>query len=94
MKIPETHFVSGHRIQPSFPDGLERAVFAWAASGVPRRASGSSQASMPPRLATPAVMLPSPATSRYAPVWPDMPRPSWCCSIPSASPTRNCCACS
>ena len=28
MQIPETHFVSGHRIQPPFPDGLERAMFA------------------------------------------------------------------
>ena len=25
--VPETHFVSGHRIQPAFPDGLEEAVF-------------------------------------------------------------------
>jgi peptide-methionine (S)-S-oxide reductase len=28
MKVPETHFVSGHRIQPPFPAGLERALFA------------------------------------------------------------------
>ena len=28
MKAPETHFVSGHRIQPPFPEGLERAAFA------------------------------------------------------------------
>jgi peptide-methionine (S)-S-oxide reductase len=27
MDIPETHFVNGHRIQPPFPEGLERAVF-------------------------------------------------------------------
>ncbi len=27
MQIPETHFVNGHRIQPPFPPGLERAVF-------------------------------------------------------------------
>jgi peptide-methionine (S)-S-oxide reductase len=27
MKVPETHFVNGHRIQPPFPEGLERAVF-------------------------------------------------------------------
>jgi peptide-methionine (S)-S-oxide reductase len=27
MQVPETHFVNGHRIQPPFPDGLERAVF-------------------------------------------------------------------
>ena len=28
MKVPETHFVSGHRIQPPYPEGLERAAFA------------------------------------------------------------------
>ena len=27
MKVPDTHFVNGHRIQPPFPEGLERAVF-------------------------------------------------------------------
>jgi peptide-methionine (S)-S-oxide reductase len=27
MNLPETHFVNGHRIQPPFPEGLERAVF-------------------------------------------------------------------
>ncbi len=28
MQKPETHFVNGHRIQPPFPAGLERALFA------------------------------------------------------------------
>lgn len=28
MKIPQTHFVNGHRLQPPFPEGLERALFA------------------------------------------------------------------
>ena len=28
MQVPETHFVNGHRIQPPFPEGLERALFA------------------------------------------------------------------
>jgi peptide-methionine (S)-S-oxide reductase len=27
MKVPAAHFVSGHRLEPPFPDGLERAVF-------------------------------------------------------------------
>jgi peptide-methionine (S)-S-oxide reductase len=27
MQVPEIHFVNGHRIQPPFPAGLERAVF-------------------------------------------------------------------
>lgn len=27
MDIPETHFVNGHRLQPPFPQGMERAVF-------------------------------------------------------------------
>ena len=28
MQIPETHFVNGRRIQPPFPEGLQRALFA------------------------------------------------------------------
>jgi peptide-methionine (S)-S-oxide reductase len=28
MQVPETHFVNGHRIQPPFPDGMQRALFA------------------------------------------------------------------
>jgi peptide-methionine (S)-S-oxide reductase len=28
MQLAETHFVNGHRIQPPFPAGLERALFA------------------------------------------------------------------
>jgi peptide-methionine (S)-S-oxide reductase len=28
LRIPETHFVSGHRIVPPFPAGLKEAVFA------------------------------------------------------------------
>ncbi len=27
MPVPEEHFISGHRIVPPFPEGLERAVF-------------------------------------------------------------------
>jgi peptide-methionine (S)-S-oxide reductase len=27
MAVPEHHFVSGHRLEPPFPDGMERAVF-------------------------------------------------------------------
>jgi peptide-methionine (S)-S-oxide reductase len=27
MPVPERHFVNGHRLDPPFPDGLERAVF-------------------------------------------------------------------
>jgi peptide-methionine (S)-S-oxide reductase len=27
MPVPERHFVNGHRLEPPFPDGLERAVF-------------------------------------------------------------------
>src|ERR1051325_4021915 len=27
MRVPETHFVSGHRIVPPFPDGMQRALF-------------------------------------------------------------------
>ena len=28
LKVPETHFVNGHRIAPPFPAGLQEAVFA------------------------------------------------------------------
>lgn len=28
MQVPETHFVNGRRIQPPFPEGLQRALFA------------------------------------------------------------------
>ena len=28
MPVPETHFVNGRRIEPPFPQGLERAIFA------------------------------------------------------------------
>ena len=28
MQVPETHFVNGRRIQPPFPDGTQRALFA------------------------------------------------------------------
>jgi len=27
MAVPDTHFVSGHRLEPPFPAGLERAIF-------------------------------------------------------------------
>jgi peptide-methionine (S)-S-oxide reductase len=27
MPVPSTHFVNGHRLEPPFPDGLERAIF-------------------------------------------------------------------
>jgi peptide-methionine (S)-S-oxide reductase len=28
MRVPEAHFVNGHRLEPPFPDSLERAMFA------------------------------------------------------------------
>src|SRR2546422_10588832 len=27
MDVPAAHFVNGHRLEPPFPEGLERAVF-------------------------------------------------------------------
>jgi peptide-methionine (S)-S-oxide reductase len=27
MRVPETHVVNGHRLEPPFPDGLQRAMF-------------------------------------------------------------------
>jgi peptide-methionine (S)-S-oxide reductase len=51
MEVPETHFVSGHRIVPPFPPGLEQALFGmgcfwgaerkfWQAPGVYSTAVG------------------------------------------------------
>jgi peptide-methionine (S)-S-oxide reductase len=38
MRVPETHFVNGHRITPPFPEGLQTAVFGmgcfWGAERV------------------------------------------------------------
>ena len=38
LRVPETHLVHGHRIQPPFPDGLQTAVFGmgcfWGAERV------------------------------------------------------------
>ena len=53
MPVPEAHFVNGARLQPPFPDGLERAVFGlgcfwgaekkfWQLSGVYTTAVGYS----------------------------------------------------
>src|SRR4051812_2954520 len=28
MRVPQAHFVNGHALEPPFPDGLERAIFA------------------------------------------------------------------
>ena len=28
MRVPDAHFVNGHRLEPPFPGGLERAMFA------------------------------------------------------------------
>ena len=28
LKVPETHFINGHRIVPPFPEGLREAMFA------------------------------------------------------------------
>jgi peptide-methionine (S)-S-oxide reductase len=51
LRVPETHFVNGHRIQPPFPEGLQTAVFGmgcfwgaermfWQAPGVYSTAVG------------------------------------------------------
>jgi peptide-methionine (S)-S-oxide reductase len=51
LRVPETHYVNGHRIQPPFPEGLQTAVFGmgcfwgaermfWQAPGVYSTAVG------------------------------------------------------
>src|SRR5262249_25930183 len=51
MPLPDAHFVNGHRLEPPFPQGLERACFGmgcfwgaerkfWEASGVYSTAAG------------------------------------------------------
>jgi peptide-methionine (S)-S-oxide reductase len=58
MPVPDTHFVNGARLQPPFPSGLERAMFAlgcfwgaerkfWQASGVYTTAVGYAAGSTP-----------------------------------------------
>jgi peptide-methionine (S)-S-oxide reductase len=58
MPVPEKHFVNGHRLQPPFPDGLERAMFAmgcfwgverkfWQLNGVYTTAAGYAAGQTP-----------------------------------------------
>jgi len=58
MPVPETHFVNGHRLQPPFPEGLQRAMFAlgcfwgaerifWKIPGVYSTAVGYAAGSTP-----------------------------------------------
>ena len=58
MPVPERHFVSGHRITPPFPEGLELAMFGmgcfwgaerrfWSAPGVYSTAVGYAGGSTP-----------------------------------------------
>ena len=58
MPVPETHFVNGNRLEPPFPDGLERAMFAmgcfwgaerkfWQIPGVYSTAVGYAAGSTP-----------------------------------------------
>ncbi len=58
MSVPSAHFVNGPRLEPPFPDGLERAMFAmgcfwgaerkfWELAGVYSTAVGSAAGSTP-----------------------------------------------
>jgi len=58
MPVPETHFVNGHRLQPPFPEGFQRAMFAmgcfwgaerifWKIPGVYSTAVGYAAGSTP-----------------------------------------------
>src|SRR5581483_2746034 len=58
MLVPSKHFVSGHQLEPPFPDGLARAMFAlgcfwgaekkfWSQPGVYTTAVGYAAGSTP-----------------------------------------------
>src|SRR5262249_55562685 len=58
MRVPEEHFVNGHRLTPPFPDGVARAMFAmgcfwgaerkfWQLPGVYSTAVGYAAGSTP-----------------------------------------------
>jgi peptide-methionine (S)-S-oxide reductase len=58
MPVPDTHFVNGHRLEPPFPDGLQRALFGmgcfwgverkfWQLKGVYTTAAGYAAGQTP-----------------------------------------------
>ncbi len=58
MRVPDAHFVNGHRLTPPFPEGLERAMFGmgcfwgaertfWTLPGVYTTAAGYAAGSTP-----------------------------------------------
>jgi peptide-methionine (S)-S-oxide reductase len=58
MPVPQTHFVNGHRLEPPFPEGLERAMFGmgcfwgverkfWQLKGVYTTAAGYAAGQTP-----------------------------------------------
>ncbi len=53
MPIPAGHFVNHRPLRGPFPAGLEQAISAWAASGVPNGCFGRSQAYSRPLSAMP-----------------------------------------
>ena len=61
MRVGEKHFVSGHRIVPPFPDGMQRAMFGMGCFwGAERKFWQTPRACTRPRSATPAASTPNP----------------------------------
>jgi peptide-methionine (S)-S-oxide reductase len=82
-RVPETHYVNGHRIQPPFPEGLQTAVFGmgcfwgaerifWQTPGVYSTAVGYAGG-----------FTPNPPTRRRARASPGTPRSCSSCSTRS-----------
>ena len=92
MQIPETHFVNGHRIQPPFPDGLERALFGLGCFWGAEKTFGSCRGLLHRGRLRRGTSEPDYRQVCSGP--PATPRPCWCSTIPSASATSSCCACS
>ncbi len=91
LRVPETHFVNGQRIQPPFAPGLEQAVFGlgcfWGAERLFWRTAG--RLGRPPS-ATPAASRRTRPTKRSARAVPGTPKSCWSSMTRLALLTRHC----
>ena len=74
LKVPERHFVNGHRLAPRFPAGLREAVFGmgcfWGAERLFWETPGVYSTAVAMRVVTP----PTRPTKRSAPAPPATPK--------------------